>query len=111
MLAVGVITFALGAFIAIYITRIITAPLERTAAIADTIASGDLTTQIDVAGKDEAARLAHSLKVMQVNLVSAVSNIKQSTETMAVAARKIASGNADLSSRTKSQANSLEESA
>ncbi|RJF98692.1 methyl-accepting chemotaxis protein [Noviherbaspirillum saxi] len=111
MLAVGIITLALGAFIALYITRTITVPLQRAAAIADTIASGDLTTQIDVAGKDEAARLSHSLKVMQANLVSTVSNIKQGTEMMSVAAREIASGNADLSSRTESQASSLEETA
>ncbi len=111
MVAIGILTITLGAFIAIFITRTITSPLRDAASIADTIASGDLTARIDVRSKDEAGRLVGSLKIMQDNLVDTVNNIKQSTETISVASREIASGNADLSSRTESQASSLEETA
>jgi methyl-accepting chemotaxis protein len=48
---------------------------------------------------------------MQDNLVNTVNHIKQGTETISVASREIASGNADLSARTESQASSLEETA
>ncbi|WP_136416126.1 methyl-accepting chemotaxis protein [Herbaspirillum sp. ST 5-3] len=111
MLAIGVLTIALGAFIALVITRTITAPLHKAAQIADTIAGGDLTAQIDVTSNDEAGKLVNSLKIMQGNLVNTVNHIKQSTETISVASREIASGNTDLSSRTESQASSLEETA
>ncbi len=111
MLGVGIFTIALGAFIALLITRTITGPLQNAASIADTIARGDLTTRIEAIGTDEAGRLVQSLKTMQGNLVSTVNNIKQGTETISLASREIASGNADLSSRTESQASSLEETA
>ncbi|WP_194723053.1 methyl-accepting chemotaxis protein [Noviherbaspirillum malthae] len=112
MLAVGILTIAIGGIIALVITRTITVPLQNAARIADTIAAGDLSLRIDAdTGNDEAGRLVQSLKVMQGNLVNTVNHIKHGTETIAVAAREIASGNADLSSRTETQAGSLEETA
>ena len=111
MLAIGILTIAIGAFIAVFITRTITSPLRQAANIANTIASGDLTERIEVQGSDEAGQLVHALRTMQDNLVSTVNHIKQGTETISVASREIASGNADLSARTESQASSLEETA
>ena len=112
MLAVGLIMLALGAFIAWFITRTITGPLQYAAHIADTIASGDLSETIEAKStRDEAAQLVNSLKLMQTNLVDTVNHIKQGTDTIATASAEIASGNADLSSRTESQASSLEETA
>ncbi len=111
MLAVGVITLALGAFVAWFITRTITGPLHHAAHIADTIANGDLTEIIEVKTRDEAGQLVNSLKVMQTNLVNTVNHIKLGAETITTASQEIASGNADLSSRTESQASSLEETA
>jgi methyl-accepting chemotaxis protein len=111
MLAIGILTIAVGAFIAWFITRTITAPLRDAANIADSIASGDLSVTIQVLSNDEAGKLVNSLKIMQGNLVNTVNNIKQGTETISVASREIASGNADLSARTESQASSLEETA
>ena len=111
MLAVGILTIAVGAFIALFITRTITGPLQNAATIANTIASGDLTARIDMHSNDEAGQLVNSLRTMQENLVNTVNDIKRGTETISVASREIASGNADLSSRTESQASSLEETA
>lgn len=111
MIAIGILTIILGIFIAWFITRTITVPLKNAGDIADAIANGDLIQQIGETAKDEPGRLLNSLKTMQSNLVSAVEQIKQGTETITVASREIASGNADLSSRTESQASSLEETA
>ncbi|OWW22489.1 methyl-accepting chemotaxis protein [Noviherbaspirillum denitrificans] len=111
MLAIGILTIAIGAFIAVFITRTITSPLHEAARVANTIAGGDLTARIDVQGKDEAGELVNALKTMQSNLVETVNQIKRGTETISVASREIASGNADLSARTESQASSLEETA
>jgi len=111
MLGFGLLTLALGALVAWFTTRTITVPLQRAAAIADTIASGDLTSTIEQGGMDEAGQLVNSLKSMQGNLVNTVNRIKQGTETISVASREIASGNANLSARTEAQASSLEETA
>jgi len=111
MLAVGLITLALGGFIAWFITRTITVPLRHAAHIADIIAKGDLSETIATSGHDEAAQLVSSLKIMQDNLINTVNHIKQGTDTITVASQEIAAGVADLSTRTEAQASSLEETA
>jgi methyl-accepting chemotaxis protein len=111
MLAVGVLTIALGAFIAAFITRTITKPLRYAGHIADTIANGDLTGKVEATTRDEAGQLVNSLKIMQDVLVNTVNEIKEGALTISTASREIASGNAELSSRTESQAAALEETA
>ena len=111
MLSVGLVTLALGAFIAWFITRTITGPLRHAARIADTIANGDLSVEIRAGKRDEAGQLMNALRLMQDNLVSTVNHIKQGTDTITIASKEIAAGNADLSARTESQASSLEETA
>ena len=108
MVAVGILTLALGVSVAWCITRTITGPLQRAGQIASTIASGDLTQHIEVKTRDEAGALVGLLKRMQGNLVDTVNSIKQGTETISLASREIASGNADLSTRTERQAASLQ---
>ena len=111
MVAIGILTIAIGAFIAVFITRTIIVPLRGAADIANTIAGGDLSAKIEASGNDEAGQLVNALKSMQSNLVNTVNHIKHGTDTISVASREIASGNADLSARTESQASSLEETA
>jgi methyl-accepting chemotaxis protein len=111
MLVIGVITLLLGAAIALLITRSITRPMQRASQIADTIAAGDLSADIEAGGPDEAGQLVNSLRSMQARLIDTVSRIKQGTTTITTASHEIASGNADLSSRTESQASSLEQTA
>jgi aerotaxis receptor len=48
---------------------------------------------------------------MNSNLIATIRDVRVNVETMAVATRQIAAGNADLSGRTESQAASLEETA
>jgi methyl-accepting chemotaxis protein len=93
------------------ITRSITIPLNRAVAVARTVASGDLTSEIDSSGKDETAQLLEALKTMNDNLLKIVSQVRSGTDTIATASGEIASGNLDLSSRTEQQAGSLEETA
>ena len=111
MIVIGIVTLALGAFFTWSITRTITAPLRRAGRITETIASGDLTTTVEEKSHDEAGQLVHSLNAMQTKLASTVNEIKQSAAIIAVASQEIATGNADLSNRTESQASSLEETA
>ncbi|MDO8652286.1 MAG: methyl-accepting chemotaxis protein [Undibacterium sp.] len=111
MIVIGVLILGLGAFAAWVITRTISVPIKNAGIVADYIASGDLTHEIIVKSQDEVGALLQSLKQMQENLLNTVTKIKQGTEIITVASREIASGNADLSSRTESQASSLEETA
>jgi methyl-accepting chemotaxis protein len=111
MIVIGLVTLLLGAFFTWSITRTITAPLLRAGKITETIASGDLTQTVEEKSHDEAGQLVHSLNTMQTKLAVTVNEIKQSAAIIAVASQEIATGNADLSNRTESQASSLEETA
>ena len=109
----GVCTTALviGILCAFVITRSIINPLVVAVGVAKTVAAGVLTSKVVVNGKDEISQLLQSLKEMNESLVKTVSEVRTSTETITVASHQIASGNADLSARTESQASSLEETA
>ncbi|CAN5240320.1 methyl-accepting chemotaxis protein [soil metagenome] len=101
----------LAAFIGYILVHAISEPLEESVRIARCVAAGDLTQKIEVHSKDETGQLLQALKDMNDSLVATVGRVRIGTETIGVASRQIAAGNADLSSRTESQASSLEETA
>ena len=68
------------------------------------ITRGDLTHQLDVQGRNEMGRLATGLDEMRQSLISTVTSVRNSSET-------IHSGATEISSRTEQQAASLEETA
>lgn len=107
----GVVAVLLGAAFAWTISRSITVPLSDAALLARRIADGDLTNNVHVEGRDEAAELARALRDMQEKLESMVSGVRTSADGVATASAEIAQGNNDLSSRTEQQASSLEETA
>ena len=111
LLVLGGAAVALGAWCAVFITRSITQPLSGAVAVAQKVAAGELTSHVVVEGKDETSALQQALKDMNESLVRTVSDVRQGTQTITIASREIASGNADLSARTETQASSLEETA
>jgi methyl-accepting chemotaxis protein len=102
---------ALAALIGTWLVRGISRPLNEAVQIANRVAAGDLTQQIEVKSMDETGRLMQALKEMNCSLVKIVGQVRNGTETIATASGQIAAGNMDLSSRTEQQAGSLEETA
>jgi methyl-accepting chemotaxis protein len=74
--------------------------------IAQGVAAGDLSMEIRVESGDTGSLLV-ALKEMRARLATMVAEIKTSAETISMASHEIASGNADLASRTETQAASL----
>lgn len=101
----------LSVVVAWLITRSIVTPLGRAVGIAETVARGDLTSDIEVSGTDETSQLLHALKNMNERLLDVVSRVRSSSESIASGSAQIAAGNTDLSQRTEEQAASLEETA
>jgi methyl-accepting chemotaxis protein len=75
------------------------------------IAGGDLTHNIALGSRNEMGQLAVGLHEMQQSLVSTVSAVRGSTDSIYTGAGEIAAGSNDLSARTEQQAASLEETA
>ena len=91
--------------------HILLRPLNNTINHIRHIASGDLTQQIHVEGRNELSQLASSLQHMQQELVKTVSDVRDGSDAIFTGASEIAAGNNDLSSRTEEQAASLEQTA
>jgi X-X-X-Leu-X-X-Gly heptad repeat protein len=109
--AVEAVVLVLAVVLAWATTRSITGPLRQSVAVAKRVASGDLTSRIDVQGSDEAAELLTALRDMNEGLGEMVTTIRTGAETIAVGAGQVAAGNQQLSSRTEEHASSLEETA
>ncbi|MGX6998490.1 methyl-accepting chemotaxis protein [Caballeronia sp. KNU42] len=107
---IAVAVFA-GIAIGWLITRSITAPIRRAVVIAETVALGDLTANIEVSGKDETSQLLAAMRHMNERLVDVVGRVRSSSDSIATGSAQIAAGNTDLSQRTEEQAASLEETA
>ncbi|NVO04901.1 MAG: HAMP domain-containing protein [Rhodoferax sp.] len=95
----------------IWLSRQIVGALQQAVNLADKVAHGDLSSQVDVQGSDEIAELLRSLKTMQDNLMGLVTKVRQGSESVANASSEIAHGNNDLSARTEQQAAALEQTA
>jgi methyl-accepting chemotaxis protein len=111
MISIGALALALGMLIAYLATRSITAPLRVALKVAQTVAAGDLSSNIVSRSTDETGELLDALKKMNDSLRDIVGRVRTGTDTIATASSQIASGNLDLSSRTEQQASSLEETA
>lgn len=107
-IALGISFAVLFGFLMI---RAIIAPLNEAIAVANAVASGDLTSRIEVNSTNETGRLLQALKTMNDNLTDLVGKVRMGTDSITIASSEIASGNSDLSQRTEEQASSLEETA
>jgi len=111
LLALGLFALVCGIGLGLWLTRSITRPLARAVGLAQQVASGDLTADIQVSSTDEVGVLLSALKDMNTSLLKTVSEVRSGTETIVTASQQIAAGNLDLSARTEQQASSLEETA
>jgi methyl-accepting chemotaxis protein-1 (serine sensor receptor) len=107
--SIGAVLLAIMA--GLVITRSITLPIGTAVDVARTVARGDLSSRIDVHGRDETSHLLSALRDMNGRLTEIVGKVRDSSGSVASAAKQIAAGNVDLSQRTEAQASSLQETA
>ena len=93
------------------VMRSITRPLHAAIHIAERVAAGDLSVRVDSSARDETGKLLNALQDMSDGLANAVMQVRDGSDAISIAARKIAEGNANLSARTETQASTLEETA
>jgi methyl-accepting chemotaxis protein len=109
MVAAIVLGVAVGLGLTRSLRRALGAEPTELAAVAQRIAQGGLADD----GKEQAPQgsVMASMQAMRAALVSLVSGVRTGVEHVASASVQIAQGNADLSSRTESQAASLQQTA
>jgi len=108
--AVGLLLLAIvvGAY---YLIGSIQRPLEQANGLAERIAGGDLSMHESVTRGDEFGDLLRSLYTMSNALGRMVHQVRQSTDSIAIASAEIATGNHDLSARTEQTSSNLQETA
>lgn len=76
-------------------------PIWQAHHVANSISSGDLSVQIDDSGQDEVSSMLRALEAMRSGLADIVLNIREASESIAIASNEIAAGNQNLSERTE----------
>ena len=109
LLGLAVAAIVASVLTGLLITRGIVVPLRGAVSVARKVASGNLTSVIEVRSRDETGELMQALNDMNESLKGIVGRVREGTESIASASSEIASGNLDLSVRTEAQAASLEQ--
>ncbi|MGE5526611.1 MAG: methyl-accepting chemotaxis protein [Rhodospirillaceae bacterium] len=102
---------ALAAALGLAIGRSVTRPLKEAVSLAEKVAAGDLTSNIQVNSSDEVGQLLHALRSMNDSLRNIAGEVRSGTESITAASKQLSAGNSDLSQRTEEQASSLEQTA
>jgi methyl-accepting chemotaxis protein len=109
LLVVAGAVFASVLLVGVITARSITAPVSEAVRVAEALATGDLTLEVEAHSKDELGRLLRALRATVGQLGTIVGRIKETSDTVGAASREIAQSNVDMSTRTEEQASSLEE--
>nr|WP_308335862.1 methyl-accepting chemotaxis protein [Halomonas sp. SpR1] len=110
-IAVLILAALMVLFVRIAMVGSIVKPLNEAVAHFQRIAQNDLSGQVNDRGRNEIGKLFSAMQDMQSGLAKTVLEVRNSSGSIHIGAREIASGNADLSSRTEQQAASLQETA
>lgn len=86
-------------------------PLGGVLATSNLLASGDLTSSVEVGGHGEIARIRLALAQLNVSVRTVVRDVRHEVANLLGSSQEIAAGNHDLSARTEAQASSLEQTA
>ncbi|MCH7343829.1 methyl-accepting chemotaxis protein [Pelomonas sp. CA6] len=105
------VAVAVALWLGWWISRSIASPIREAVSVAQTVAAGDLRSNISSSRRDETGLLLQALGLMNGALVQVVSTVRQSSESIASGSTQIANGNADLSQRTEEQASNLQQTA
>jgi methyl-accepting chemotaxis protein-2 (aspartate sensor receptor) len=108
---IGLIAILIGVVVSWWIIRQITRPVVHNLALAERIASGDLSSQITSHSEDELGKLTGAMGRMNSKLREMIFEVRNSVSQVSRAATEIAEGNTDLSSRTEQQAAAVVETA
>ena len=111
MVVLTTIAVLMAVALGLVLTRSITRPVDEAVHVAKTVASGDLSAEIQVGATDELGQLMVALHGMNGSLSAIVRQVRHSSDSIATGTSQIAAGNADLSQRTEEQASNLQQTA
>ncbi|MDD0816730.1 methyl-accepting chemotaxis protein [Curvibacter sp. HBC28] len=111
VLVVSAIAFfaLLAGGLMVLVSRTMNHAMGQALQVSTSVAQGDLRVQVHSEQRDETGHLLQALGAMSQQLSGIVTQVRASSDSIAVGTREIASGNSDLSERTESQARDLQQ--
>ena len=109
LISIAVLSNILSVFLAFYIIRSITKPLQQLTDAANIIATGDLREEdITVKTKDEMYELAQAFNTMKANLKNLISNVSLNISSTTAATEQLASSTDEVTTATNDIAKRME---
>jgi methyl-accepting chemotaxis protein len=109
LLISALIVLVLGGIMVYVITQSIAVPINRGIYVANKMAEGDLTHNIDVQRKDEVGKLTESLNILNEKLKTIISNISESSDNIADSSQELSVNAAEIAEGARQQASATEE--
>jgi methyl-accepting chemotaxis protein len=108
---VVVVLFCVGLLVvaSLHVAALVTRSLDRVVAAAESVADGDLSSEIVVDTEDETGRLLAAMKAMAAKLSEVIGQVRIGAGTLASAAGQLSSSASEVSQATGQQASSVEE--
>ena len=108
-IAAGVLAAVVAVVLALLITRSISRPLEEAVKVAQAVAGGDLTVQVESTARDETGALLRAMQDMVDRLGTVIGSVRQSASQLLAASAQVSSTSQSLSQSASEQAASVEE--
>jgi methyl-accepting chemotaxis protein len=109
MIILAFIAFLFAAFIAFWVTRSITKPINEAVNVANQLADGDLTAKIEVNSSDETGMLLTAMKNMVGKLSQIITEVRGASDNLSSASEEVSATAQSMSQATSEQAASVEE--
>jgi methyl-accepting chemotaxis protein len=107
-IAIIILAVAFSIAIGLYISNIISRPLNRMVDLTRRVANGDLMVKSDLNTKDEVGQLANALDDMIGNLHSLISGVISTAHNVAAAAQQISASTEEIASGSSHQSQSAQ---
>jgi methyl-accepting chemotaxis protein len=107
-ISIIIIAFAFSVAIGLYISNIISRPLNRMVDMTRKVANGDLTVTTDINTKDEVGQLANAMNDMIGNLRTLIGGVMSSAQSVAAAAQQISASTEEIASGSSHQSQSAQ---
>lgn len=104
-----VVGILLVIFIVYYIVKSIIDPINKLNSNISDVASGDLTTNVEVTGDDEISEASRGIKKMVANLKEVIESINTAAENITIAGSEMNDSSQQMSDGASQQASSAEE--
>lgn len=109
VLTLSGVAVLLAIIIAFFVTRSVTRPLNHAVAVANSVAAGDLTVQVNVNSRDETGQLLAALHNSVQKLSHVIGDIRATAETLSSASEEVSATAQSIAQATNEQAASVEQ--